>query len=357
MSDPASPPLADLTDNPMSNIEQPSTEAASPLTSATPIFPLSDSALSAVELLQVWGVWPDQKRGRHGCRPREPHFPSFISQQLGDSSLSNEASYIARASAAVISELWADARRADTRLRHSNPWVPATVSSPLVHPAVDRIDSADDGPRHRILYLTIPNNKLRSFQNISVVCVRDPRAKSMRLLEVKKLKRCTNQILVLLAHVGADALLSQEIPTGTTFEIAPYCGIRTRSSELSAIRALAKKDSNLLQMLLQPQLPIARVEDDDDLIPTSRSDPREPLRTVPDRFNKRASSSAWSWLDQDPYAPQSLPTSAIFSRDRRLFSLPDPDDSVVEAVEQLEEGIVMVHAYVRHSLSVFVADV
>lgn len=331
--------------------QQSSANGPSPLTSLRPIFPNSDDPLSAVQILQVWGIWPDLKRGRKSLtRPWEPFYPPYITRTLEQErqSYSNGETYMARASAAVISELWTDAKRGDSRLSEPSNWVAATVSSSLVHPAVDRIDASDTLSRPiNVLYLTIPNNKVRLFEGIGVVGVRDPRANSVRLLEVKRLKRHTNQLVVHLEHMGTATPSARSIPQGTTFDVAPFCGIKTRNAELRAIADLSKKSASAMDMLCLPHLPIARVEEDDELVKTYRPDPSRRLRTVPDRFNRRA-WNANNVFSPSPASvhppPASIPGLAPDVPAHQLDHVPNPVNAVLQDVDQLDQGIVMVQA-------------
>lgn len=324
-----------------------------------PRFPDSDETLSAVQILQVWGIWPDEKRGRVISRPWEPRFPPYIKQALKKKKegtpLSAMANYIATASAGVISELWSDARKGDTRLAQESSWVSATVSGPLLHPVIDKLDVSDDGPRSKVLYLSIPHANVERFGGIDVVCVRDPRARSVRLLEVKRLKRFTNQLVVYLDHIGTPPRSGNEIPKGTTFDVAPFCSIKTHSAELRAIHALSGRDPSIAEAMIQPQLPMMQVQDEGLL--TMRTDNSKHVRTVPEKFNRKSVKSKEKNVGREVLAPSFIPESdpdidsTPFIPLPQLHHVDDSVASIIQAVDQLDSGTVLVQAWVAHSMS------
>lgn len=273
-------------------------------------------------------------KGRVSSRPQEVELPPFMTRQLSQQT-DPLALYSATLSVAVVTELWSDARRGDVRLASASTWVPATVSGHRVHPALDNIDPWNEGVRSQVMYLNLWHDDVRRFAGFDVVGLRERGEQGQdatpRLLHVQKLKRSTNQILINLEGCGA-------LPLGHSLEIAPFANIRTRDAELQAVQQLRHSDP--VRSVLRPEFPIARVPTAAHV--TRLQDPSAHPRSVPEVYNLTAGPGPHHRRQVGDPLPYPSPKAVISGHE--VHSLDDPQANVVQAVESLAEGVVLVQA-------------
>lgn len=209
------------------------------------------SSLSALDILQSWGAWGDESRGRPELtRPYQAELPSPLAEDR-HRKLSDLQRYITTLSIGVVEELWSEARRGDARLAREEEWVTATVSSRLVHPAVDNIDPHNEGDTSEVLYLTLPHDDVKWFGGYDVVGLRTSTNAVPLIVGVQKLKRTTNQIILKRAYKGA---MLPNYKLGATLHVAPFINAKTWSVELREVQGLSTVDPGLLASLLMPEI-------------------------------------------------------------------------------------------------------
>lgn len=294
---------------------------------------------TALDILQAWGVYPDKARGRSGARPTVADLPPSIPLKNESQRHPGLRSYVSTVYAAVVRELWKDARKGDSRVSSPQAWVKATVVGPHVHPSVDRIDQVDpldEDPDSNLLFLEVPNEKVKSFAGFDVIAVRHDQDPSPTLLNVRKLKRHVNQLII-----RAD-VINMSLPPflkGGVVEIAPYTNIKTRSAELKAVTDLANRRFSHLDNLLMPEFRMARVSKsaaDTNRLPVKHCD-----RGVPEVYNRSLGEATTERLG--PHDPLPHPSPVVASKPQHQH-LHDPKTSVLQAVDQLQAGLILVQA-------------
>lgn len=299
---------------------------------------MSLAGRSALQILQGWGSWPDEERGRRGTsRPDEVQLPSPLAEDRHREP-SNLQTYISTLSIAILTELWSDAKRADRRLARDEAWVQATVSGRLVHPAVDGIESHNEGVESDLVYVTLPHDQVRLFAGFDVIALRESPRSTPIILGVQKLKRTTNQLVLNISNVGPRYLPAPK--EGKLLLLAPFVNAKTRSTELRNVQELANGNSSLLSSLLMPEFSVARVPSEP--CSTPFKDIHVHQRSVPDHYNRSLSAQTGPTRPVHNPSLRSSPIGKVPQRD--AYWLDNPRAEIVHAVRNLEEGAVLVQA-------------
>lgn len=319
-------------------------------------------SISALETLQTWGLWTDKARGRVVRRPWDMVPDAIVERQFQSRQPPDLRVYSETLMTAVLTELWSDARKGDGLLTLEGSWVRAVVCNPLVHPAVDAIDAGDEGRKVDTLYLELPHELMDRFASSDVICLREPQGSRLRLFGVRKLKRTVNQLLIDLSHVDPQTPPASAFPIGTSFYLAPFTNIRTRSAQLRAVQELAYGNSARLEALLLPQFPITVASKDD--VQTTPFRPRNPLgepKMVPEIYNRCSRAEYGPRAPRRPFGELPRPSPSTSTAPTRplpsLAFAPEAIKSVQEkyglnasqaravlSVDSLEQGVALVRS-------------